>query len=87
MGRKTSNSSDMSSAFKLLFSLLVIYGLMSYFVYSLIHMKFVKPLGFDAPVHRFSEARAIQHIKVLSHDIPGRQVPSFFVFTIISINE
>ncbi|KAK1403197.1 Endoplasmic reticulum metallopeptidase 1 [Heracleum sosnowskyi] len=36
-------------------------------------MKFVKPLGFDAPVDRFSEARAIQHIKVLSQDIPGRQ--------------
>lgn len=75
MGRIKSNSysKDMSSPFKLLFSLLVIYGLMSYFVYSLIHMKFVKPLGFDAPLDRFSEARAIQHIKVLSHDIPGRQ--------------
>uniref|UniRef100_A0A175YIT8 Peptidase M28 domain-containing protein n=2 Tax=Daucus carota subsp. sativus TaxID=79200 RepID=A0A175YIT8_DAUCS len=75
MGRKSdgNNSGGMSSAFNLLFSLLIIYGLMSYFVYSLVHMKFVKPLPLDAPLHRFSEARAIQHIRVLAHDIPARQ--------------
>lgn len=74
-GRKSNNYvvGDTWSAFKLLISLLIIYGLMSYFVYSLIHMKFVKPLGLDAPPQRFSEARAIQHIKVLSQDIHSRQ--------------
>ncbi|CAO2829718.1 unnamed protein product [Amaranthus hypochondriacus] len=60
------------SAFKLLFLLAIMYGLMSVLVYSVLHMKFVKPLGIDAPLDRFSEARAIEHIRVLTKDIVGR---------------
>ncbi|XP_057530899.1 uncharacterized protein LOC130809230 [Amaranthus tricolor] len=60
------------SAFKLLFLLAIMYGLMSVLVYSVLHMKFIKPLGIDAPLDRFSEARAIEHIRVLTKDIVGR---------------
>lgn len=41
--------------------------------YYVMHMKFITPLGIDAPVDRFSEARAIEHIRVLAHEIDGRQ--------------
>ncbi|KAI7996826.1 Endoplasmic reticulum metallopeptidase 1 [Camellia lanceoleosa] len=64
----------LSSGFKLLFSLAILYGLMSTLVYFVIHMKFVKPLGIDAPLDRFSEARAVEHVRVLSKEIDGRQV-------------
>ncbi|KAL2903638.1 Endoplasmic reticulum metallopeptidase 1 [Bienertia sinuspersici] len=60
------------SAFKLLFSLAIMYGLMSMLSYSVLHMKFVKPLGIDAPLDKFSEARAMKHLRVLSEDIVGR---------------
>lgn len=62
------------SAFKFLLLLSVVYGIMSMIVYSVSHMKFVKPLDFHAPLDRFSEARAIQHVRVLSEEIDGRQV-------------
>ncbi|XVF02740.1 hypothetical protein REPUB_Repub04eG0200100 [Reevesia pubescens] len=61
------------SGFKFLFSLAIMYGLMSFLVHSVIYMKFIKPLGTDAPLDRFSEARAIEHVRVLSHEIDGRQ--------------
>ncbi|KAJ4959938.1 hypothetical protein NE237_019848 [Protea cynaroides] len=60
-------------AFKLLVSMGILYGLMSILAYSIIHMKHVKPLGFDAPLDRFSEARAVEHIRKLSKEIDGRQ--------------
>ncbi|KMT07478.1 hypothetical protein BVRB_6g150960 isoform A [Beta vulgaris subsp. vulgaris] len=60
-------------AFKLLISLAIMYGLMSLLVHSVLHMKFIKPLAIDAPLHQFSEGRALQHLRVLSEDIDGRQ--------------
>lgn len=60
------------SAFKLLLLLTIMYGLMSFLVYSVIHVKFIKPLDVDAPLDRFSEGRAIEHLRVLSKDIDGR---------------
>ena len=62
------------SGFKFLFALAIMYGLMTMLVHPILYMKFVKPLGIDAPLDRFSEARAVQHIRVLSKDIDGRQV-------------
>ena len=67
------NSGDVSG-FKLLFCLAIMYGLMSTLVYFVIHMKFIEPLGIDAPLDRFSEARAVEHVRVLSKEIDGRQV-------------
>ncbi|XP_021281761.1 endoplasmic reticulum metallopeptidase 1 [Herrania umbratica] len=61
------------SGFKFLFSLAIMYGLMSLLVHSVLYMKFIQPLGIDAPLDRFSEARAIEHVRVLSHEIDGRQ--------------
>lgn len=73
------------SGFKFLFALAIMYGLMTMLVHPILHMKFVKPLGIDAPLDRFSEARAVQHIRVLSEDIDGRQV-SLKHFSIPIIN-
>lgn len=67
-------SSDDATGFKLLLCLAVMYGLMSMLVHSIVHMKFVKPLAIDAPLHRFSEARAVEHVRILSQEIDGRQV-------------
>ncbi|GKV16097.1 hypothetical protein SLEP1_g26791 [Rubroshorea leprosula] len=61
------------SGFKFLVFLAAMFGLMSLLAYSVIHMKFVKPLDIDAPLDRFSEARAVEHVRVLSQDIDGRQ--------------
>ncbi|KAM7251325.1 hypothetical protein ACFE04_023208 [Oxalis oulophora] len=66
------NSRDVS-AFKFLFGLALMYGLVSVVVHSILHMKFVKPLDIHAPLHRFSEARAIEHVRFLSQEIQGRQ--------------
>ncbi|XP_073130207.1 uncharacterized protein [Henckelia pumila] len=66
-------SSGDATGFKVFFALVVLYGLISCLVYFVIHMKFITPLGFDAPLDRFSEARAIEHIRVLAEDIGGRQ--------------
>lgn len=63
-----------ATGFKLLLSLAVLYGLLTVLAYSVAHMKFVKPLGMDAPLDRFSEARAVEHVRVLSKEIDGRQV-------------
>ncbi|XP_047981565.1 endoplasmic reticulum metallopeptidase 1 isoform X1 [Salvia hispanica] len=62
------------AGFKVLFTLMILYGVSSYFAYSAIHMKFVAPLAADAPLDRFSEARAIEHVRVLAEEIGGRQV-------------
>ena len=67
-------SSGDISGFKLLFYLAIMYGFMSTLVFFVIHMKFIEPLGVDAPLDRFSEARAIDHVRVLSKEIDGRQV-------------
>lgn len=67
-------TSDDATGFKLLLCLAVMYGLMSMLVHSIVHMKFVKPLEIDAPLHRFSEARAVEHVRILSQEIDGRQV-------------
>ncbi|KAK9046668.1 hypothetical protein V6N11_052551 [Hibiscus sabdariffa] len=61
------------SGFKFLFSLAIMYGLMSILVHSVIYTKFITPLDIDAPLDRFSEARAIEHVRVLAHEIDGRQ--------------
>ncbi|KAJ6313124.1 hypothetical protein OIU77_014601 [Salix suchowensis] len=56
------------SGFKFLFFLVTIFSLISLLVYSTIHMKFIKPLEVDAPLDRFSEARAIQHVAALTKE-------------------
>ncbi|GFP88378.1 endoplasmic reticulum metallopeptidase 1 [Phtheirospermum japonicum] len=66
-------SSGDVTGFKVLFALLILYGLVSYLVHSVIHMKFIAPLGVNAPLDRFSEARAIEHVRVLAEQIGGRQ--------------
>ncbi|KAL9679822.1 hypothetical protein QQ045_017692 [Rhodiola kirilowii] len=62
-----------ASGFKVLFSIVLMYGIISVLVYSVVHMKFITPLGLDAPLDRFSEARAVEHVRVLTMDIDGRQ--------------
>ncbi|XP_071690909.1 uncharacterized protein [Rutidosis leptorrhynchoides] len=66
-------SSGDIAGFKLLFSLAILYGMLSMISYYVMHMKFITPLGIDAPLDRFSEARAIEHVRVLAHEIDGRQ--------------
>ncbi|KAL5762411.1 hypothetical protein ACOSP7_018675 [Xanthoceras sorbifolium] len=61
------------SGFKFLLFLAVVYGVMSILAYAAINMRFVKPLDIDAPADRFSEARAVEHVRVLSQEIDGRQ--------------
>ncbi|TYJ14553.1 hypothetical protein E1A91_A10G126200v1 [Gossypium mustelinum] len=61
------------SGFKFLFLLAVMYGLMSILVHSVMYTKFITPLGIDASLNRFFEARAIDHVRVLAHEIDGRQ--------------
>lgn len=57
------------------------YAIMSALVYSIVHMKFIKPLAIDAPLDRFSEARAVEHVRVLVQD--GRQVSPRFVYQLL----
>ncbi|KAI3919594.1 hypothetical protein MKX01_018417 [Papaver californicum] len=71
MGFKLS-SRDISG-FKCLICLGFIYSIMSLLAYMIIHTKHIKPLEIDAPLNQFSEARAIQHVTVLSQQIDGRQ--------------
>ncbi|CAB4263997.1 unnamed protein product [Prunus armeniaca] len=66
-------SSGDVSGFKLLLILAVTYGLIAMLVDSIIHMRFIKPLEIDAPLDRFSEARAVEHVRVLAQEIDGRQ--------------
>ncbi|KAL0297102.1 UNVERIFIED_CONTAM: hypothetical protein Sradi_6762300 [Sesamum radiatum] len=70
--------------FKVLFTLLILSGLISYLVYNVVHMKFVTPLGVDAPLDRFSEARAIEHVRVLAEDIGNRQVSNHLLSVLLS---
>ena len=60
------------SGFKFIFFLAIIYTIISLLVHSVLHMKFITPLSIDAPLDRFSEARAIHHVAVLTKD--DRQV-------------
>ncbi|CAI0381135.1 unnamed protein product [Linum tenue] len=60
-----------ATGFKLLFLLAALYGLMSVLVYSVLHMKFITPLAVEAPPDRFSEARAVEHVRALTRT--GRQ--------------
>ncbi|XP_074557502.1 uncharacterized protein LOC141813432 [Curcuma longa] len=62
-----------AAAFKCLILLALLYGALSCVAYWIIHMKHVSPLGVDAPLDRFSEARAVEHVRRLSVDIDGRQ--------------
>ncbi|KAL6186344.1 hypothetical protein ACLB2K_042464 [Fragaria x ananassa] len=62
-----------ASGFKFLLFLVAIYGLLAVLVHSILHMRFITPLEIDAPLDRFSEARAVQHIRVLAKDIDSRQ--------------
>ncbi|KAK9934393.1 hypothetical protein M0R45_021539 [Rubus argutus] len=62
-----------ASGFKFLLFLVVIYGLIALLVHSILHMRFITPLEIDAPLDRFSEARAVQHVRVLAQDISSRQ--------------
>ncbi|CAA6664062.1 unnamed protein product [Spirodela intermedia] len=63
-----------SAAFKCLVGLAILYGVMSYVAYNVVYVRHVRPLGVDAPPDRFSEARAIEHVRYLTVDIDGRQV-------------
>ncbi|KAF3341646.1 endoplasmic reticulum metallopeptidase 1 [Carex littledalei] len=60
-------------AFRCLFYLAVLYGLASWLVYVVLHMRHVQPLGTDAPLNRFSEARAVEHVRQLTVGTGGRQ--------------
>ncbi|XP_078441652.1 Zn-dependent exopeptidases superfamily protein [Wolffia australiana] len=62
-----------SAAFKCLGGLGMLIGILAYIAYPAIYVRQVQPLGLDAPHGRFSEARAIEHIRYLSVDIDGRQ--------------
>ncbi|XXG50237.1 hypothetical protein AAC387_Pa02g4285 [Persea americana] len=66
------NSGD-ATALKCLIFLAFMYGSMSMAAYWILHMKHVKPQPMDAPFDRFSEARAIEHVRKLSVEIDGRQ--------------
>ncbi|KAL1216448.1 hypothetical protein V5N11_026378 [Cardamine amara subsp. amara] len=66
-------SSGDVTGFKFLFSIVFIYALMSAIVYSVLYMKLISPLPQNAPLDRFSEARAVEHIRVLAEEIGGRQ--------------
>lgn len=66
-------SSGDATGFKFLFSIASLYALMVAIAYCVLHMKHISPLPFDAPLDRFSEARAVEHIRVLADEIDGRQ--------------
>ncbi|KAK6922400.1 Peptidase M28 [Dillenia turbinata] len=61
------------SGLKCLSLLAILYGLMSALIYHIVHMKHIEPLGLDAPPYRFSEGRALEHLRILSKEIDGRQ--------------
>ncbi|KFK41146.1 hypothetical protein AALP_AA2G091500 [Arabis alpina] len=66
-------SSGEATGFKFLFSIVFLYASMSAIVYCVLHMRFITPLPSNAPLDRFSEARAVEHIRVLAEEIGGRQ--------------
>ncbi|KAG9446161.1 hypothetical protein H6P81_012289 [Aristolochia fimbriata] len=61
------------SGFKCLFCLALLYGIMSGITYWITHMKHITPLGTEAPPYRFSEGRAVEHVRKLTEEIGGRQ--------------
>lgn len=67
-------SSGEATGFKFLFSVAFLYASMAAIAYFVLHMKHISPLPFDAPLDQFSEARAVEHIRVLSEENSGRQV-------------
>lgn len=71
--RRLSSGED-ATAFKFLFSLAFLYASMAAIAYFVLHTKHISPLPLDAPLDRFSEARAVQHIRVLAEENTGRQV-------------
>ncbi|KAH0875113.1 hypothetical protein HID58_072475 [Brassica napus] len=66
-------SSGEATGFKFLFSVAFLYASMAAIAYFVLHMKHISPLPFDAPLDQFSEARAVEHIRVLSEENSGRQ--------------
>ena len=66
--------SEESAPFKCLLGLGILFGVLCYFAHNAVYVRHVRPLGLDAPRDRFSEARAIEHVRYLSVDIDGRQV-------------
>lgn len=61
-------------AFKCLLALALMYALMAFAAYTVVHMSYVRPLPEDASPARFSEGRALRHLRRLTVDIDGRQV-------------
>ncbi|KAK8962394.1 hypothetical protein KSP40_PGU011829 [Platanthera guangdongensis] len=60
-------------AFKCLLALSLMYALMAFAAYRAVRMTYVSPLPEDAPTARFSEGRALRHLRRLTVDIDGRQ--------------
>ncbi|KAI0530755.1 hypothetical protein KFK09_000303 [Dendrobium nobile] len=60
-------------ALKCLLALALIYALMAFAAYIVVHMSYVRPLPDDANPARFSEGRALRHLRRLTVDIDGRQ--------------
>lgn len=56
-----------------LLAIAALFGAMSHVAYTVLHSRHITPLGSDAPTDRFSEARAIEHVRYLSEEIHGRQ--------------
>ncbi|KAL0700938.1 hypothetical protein Bca4012_057060 [Brassica carinata] len=71
--RRPSSGDATATGFKLLFSVAFLYASMASTAYFVLHMKHISPLPFDAPLDQFSEARAVQHIRVLAEENSGRQ--------------
>ena len=64
------------SGFKFLFALAIMYGLMTMLVHPILHMKFVKPLGIDAPLDRFLERNSYRQA-LISYDQARRNYYSY----------
>ncbi|PKA54896.1 hypothetical protein AXF42_Ash000731 [Apostasia shenzhenica] len=60
-------------AFKCLLALALMYAIMAFAAYTVVNTRHVRPLPVDAPPGRFSEGRALQHLRRLTVDIRGRQ--------------
>ncbi|XP_020580658.1 endoplasmic reticulum metallopeptidase 1 isoform X2 [Phalaenopsis equestris] len=60
-------------AFKCLLALALMYAIMAFAAYTVVHMSYVRPLPEDASPARFSEGRVLSHLRRLTVDIDGRQ--------------
>eukprot|EP01018_Ginkgo_biloba_P014095 Gb_29425 [translate_table: standard] len=73
----TSNTGESASArrgaLECVLLLGLIYGVLSCLAYGIIHMKHVNPLPDDASPDRFSEGRAMKHLRHLAEEIGIRQ--------------